>query len=872
MESDTKLGHYEISTLLGKGGMGEVWRAKDTKLGREVAIKTLPEEFAKDADRLARFEREAKLLASLNHPNIAAIYGFEEDNGTHFLVLELVEGPTLEDQIKRGAIPVEESLKLALQIAGALEAAHEKGVIHRDLKPANIKVTPVGKVKVLDFGLATAFEGDAADATLSNSPTLSMAATQQGVILGTAAYMSPEQARGEKTDQRVDVWAFGVVLFEMLTGRSTFDGRTVSDVLAAVLAKEPQWESLPRDLHPRLGQLLDRCLAKEPRNRYAAISDVRVDVQTVISDPVGVFVRPVDNGVSKPQSRLPWAVAVLGIIIAGVVGWSLRPPSSNPLPVFFTVETGGGSALEFAVSPDGRHLAYVADNVLWLRSLDEPESRVLEGTEGAISPFWSPDSEQIGFFTLSSLKRIVLDGEQVRTVTQVQSIQAVPTGAWTDSGDILFSSGPFLSRVSALGGTPDQVTSPSGGEVRHYWPKMLPDGERFLYFAESADTDVEGLYAGSFDGGLRQRVHPFNATYVPPDTLVSLQGGTIMAEVFDPDSLVVTGPPRPVIAGSARAVSVSSTGVLAYRGGSSSQPVTELVWLDRAGQRVAVTGDSGDYYIPRLSPDGSRLAVEQHGGQGGGDMQLFDLDEGTRRRLTFEPELHNSGASWHPEGNSLMFHRSGIGAPQMWVQSTEGVASPELVPGTENGLPTDWSPDGEIVLFDTANGPYPMDIWMLSTSDGTIEPVLATEAHEMQGAFSPNGGWFAYTSAEDGPPEVYLAQFPPTGAKLQVSDGGGESPRWRRDGRELFYLGTDGSMMAVDVDPVSGLLAGEPRRLFRSSIVPTSIANTGITIRLNFTNWDVSADGSQFIGVVPVTDASIPPLTVVLNWRAAFQD
>ena len=393
MESGTKLGHYEISTLLGKGGMGEVWRARDTKLGREVAIKTLPEEFAKDADRLARFEREAKLLASLNHPNIAAIHGFEEDNGTHFLVLELVEGDTLADQIKRGAIPIEESLKLALQIAEALEAAHEKGVIHRDLKPANIKVNDDGNVKVLDFGLAKAFEGDGADAGLSNSPTLSMAATQQGVILGTAAYMSPEQAKGREVDMRADVWAFGCVLYEMLTGSQAFGGEEVSEILASVLAREADYTTLQPDLHPRLREVLERCLEKNLRKRFQGIGDVIVDIEKVQADPSGVLVQPVADVVqATPQAKLPWAIAVLGILIAGVASWTFRPlPTSDSRPVrrfSFALpdeqQFGSTSRRVVAVSPDGLRIVYSGSpSGLYLRSMDEPDARLISGSADA---------------------------------------------------------------------------------------------------------------------------------------------------------------------------------------------------------------------------------------------------------------------------------------------------------------------------------------------------------------------------------------------------------------------------------------------------------------------------------------------------------
>ena len=524
MESGTKLGHYEILSLLGKGGMGEVWRARDTKLGREVAIKTLPEEFAKDADRLARFEREAKLLASLNHPNIAAIHGFEEDNGTHFLILELVEGDTLADRLKRGAVPVEESLKLALQIAEALEAAHEKCVIHRDLKPANIKVTPNDKVKVLDFGLAKAFEGDAADASVSNSPTLSMQATQQGIILGTAAYMSPEQARGENADQRADVWAFGVVLSEMLTGRGTFDGKTVSDVLAAVLAKEPHWDSLPHNLHPRLRQLLERCLAKESRSRYGAISDARVDIQTVLADPSGVLVQPVAEVVQAPRQQMAlWIVmtAILATVVAGLAVWTLQPSPAARLARFdFTppanapLEITGGRR-DLAISPDGTRIVYTAtsNRHLYIRELAQVEPTEVVDVDQARDPFFSPDGSQVAFHVAGndSLTRVSVLGGPPQTI--VAEVGGSLLGAsWGPDNTIVYSTtgSNGLMRVPAVGGEPEVLTTVElGGDVLdHVRPEMLPNGRAVLFTAWSGSDETSQIVALDLETRQQQVVIP----------------------------------------------------------------------------------------------------------------------------------------------------------------------------------------------------------------------------------------------------------------------------------------------------------------------------------------------------------------------------
>ena len=564
MQPGTKLAHYEILSALGKGGMGEVWKTKDTKLGREVAIKTLPEEFAKDADRLARFEREAKLLASLNHPNIAAIYGLEESNGTRFLVLELDEGDTLADRMKNGAIPVEESLKLASQISEALEAAHEKGVVHRDLKPANIKVTPDGKVKVLDFGLAKAFAADQADVNLSNSPTLSMQATQQGVILGTAAYMSPEQARGEDADQRADVWAFGVVLFEMLTGRGTFEGRTVSDVLAAVLAKDPQWNSLPHNVHPRLRLLLERCLAKELKDRYTGVGDARVDVHTVLADPGGVLVQPIAEVVQATrQSKLPWvAVFVAGAIIAGMAVWVfMQPDPAQPVRLTAihpgTEVVGNNFDVDVILSKDGRRIVYIAggeqEGRLYVRDLDQLEPTLL--AESARSPFLSPGDQWVGFMSSRTWMKVAMTGGPA---VRVGEVGAAPRGAtWGPDDTILFATddnSTGLYGISASGGEAEVLTTPDSGtgELDHLFPEFLPGGRAVLFTitnnqglgnSQIAVLDLEsGNHRILIQGGSNPR-------YAASGHIVYGVGGTLRAVAFDLDSLETSGAAVPVLEG-----------------------------------------------------------------------------------------------------------------------------------------------------------------------------------------------------------------------------------------------------------------------------------------------------------------------------------
>ena len=652
MESGTKLGHYEILSPLGKGGMGEVWRARDTKLGREVAIKTLPEEFAKDEDRLARFEREAKLLASLNHPNIAAIHGFEEDSGTHFLVLELVEGDTLADRLKRGAIPVEESLKLALQIAEALEAAHEKGVIHRDLKPSNVKVTPDGRVKVLDFGLAKAFAGDAADVSVSNSPTLSMQATQQGIILGTAAYMSPEQASGEATDKRADIWSFGVVLFEMLTGRQVFTGKNVSRILAAVLNNEPEWASLPANLHPRLRLLLEGCLEKESTDRLSGISDARVHIQKVLADPSGVIVQPVAEVVqAAPQSKQPWVAAAVFVFLLSGLAWVHFTEQSPTMPSyrFQLGAPSGGLTGSTVISPDGLNVAFVARNPegldqVWVRSLETAAARALEGSDGAqrTALFWSADSQSIGFATQQRLMQVQLSGAPPLPLAELSDDLGgngqVLGGAWNANGVIVIGSRTGLFRLADGGVTLSRLTRGPTGTFQELegYPSFLPDGRRFLYFRNTFDSEESGIYVGSIDSDpgdqSEERILASQSAawfVADPQTdssttsyLLFERDGLLLARGFDTDTLALHTETLLVAdeitsgligaltwLNAGHRYSASTTGALAYRTGALGRGIHQLIWFDREGNQVGTVGEPDAYIGIDLSRDGDRVAT-----------------------------------------------------------------------------------------------------------------------------------------------------------------------------------------------------------------------------------------------------------------------
>jgi Tol biopolymer transport system component len=876
------LGHYQITNQIGKGGMGEVFHAKDQKLGRDVAIKVLPDEFAKDADRVARFQREAKVLASLNHPNIAAIHGLEESGGTNFLVLELVEGETLADQLKRGPIPVEESLKLALQIAEALEAAHEKGVIHRDLKPANIKVTPDGKVKVLDFGLAKAFAGEQSELNLSNSPTLSDAATRQGVILGTAAYMSPEQARGKAVDKRADIWAFGCVLFEMLTGRAAFSGRDVTDILAAVIRSEPEWGVLPKNLHWRLREVLERCLEKEAKNRYSGIEDARVDIRKALADPSGVLMQPA--AAAKPWKKfrlgLPWVAAAMAVavLITGVAVWRLKPTEPHQVMRFENELPKGQqfSALNYpalAVSPDGKQFVYSTANGLHLRSVDDLVGKLIAGTEGSTSqPFFSPDGKWIGYLSVGDFK---LKKINVHGGAPVALCDAYPYGvSWGTDNTIIYgqASGGII-RISGNGGTPESLVAAKSGVLQY--PQILPDGNSVLCTAiiPQPRIVVHSLKSGAckelFAGIAARYVATGHIVYGLPNN------NNLFAVPFDLDRLEVTGGAVPVVEGviSPLHYAVSDSGTLVYIPGTAGAVTLNrytLVWVDRNGKEEPLSAVPNDYRTPRISPDGTKLALTVYAGDKP-DVWVWDMVRETMTRLTFDG--NSLYPLWTHDGRRIAFARasvqSALSADIYW-KSADGTGEEEKlrsVPGRAL-LPWSWSNDGNtLALFelDIAGGTY--DIGTLSMK-GSHEwkPLLNQKYIEFQPKVSPDGKWMAYASSESGRLEIYVRPFPEIDkGRWQVSTGGGSTPLWSPDGRELFYLNNDAAM-GVQVETEPTFKAGRPETLFRGAYVRLS-ASDGQP-------WDIRPDGKRFLMIKPPQSAGeasnsvvLPQkMNIVLNW------
>ena len=875
------ISHYKVLEKIGEGGMGVVYRATDTKLNRDVALKILPEQFASDSQRMARFQREAEVLASLDHPNIGQIYGIEEAGQTKALVLQLIEGPTLAERIAQGPIPVEEALKIALQMAEGLEAAHEKGVIHRDLKPANIKITPEGQVKILDFGLAKALEGETPpDTNLSQSPTLTAAATQAGVILGTAAYMSPEQARGENADQRADVWAFGIVLFEMLTGRRTFEGRTVSDVLAAVLAKEPQWDRLPPDLHPRLQLLLERCLAKELRDRYASVGDGRVDIQTVLVDPRGVLAQPVAEVVqASPQSKLPWVAAVIVGIVAGVAVWNLKPEVPGPVSRFYhvlpegQVFTNTGRAL-VAVSPDGSKMVYVANRQLYLRTMDTLESTPIPGTdENPTVPFFSPDGQWIGFISLSDgeIKKIPVSGGAPVTLAIPENPHGSPP-VWGTDDMIVWSQLEGLMRVSTNGGTPELLIA-GEAEVGLARPQMLPDGESVLLTRDPGLPASGEVAVHSLESGEQKFLFAgVGARYVSTGHIVYTVDDVLFAVPFDLDTLEVVGGPVAMVEGvrgNPTQFAVSDSGSLVFvPSGVGVASERTLALVDRDGEVERLNVPPKQYLSPRLSPDGQTLVV-QSVEDSENVLWVYDLTGDTAiQQLTFEG--NNQRPVWTPDGQRITFSSERDGTMSLYWMPADGSGVAERLTTAEEGTNHymgSWSPDGELLVF-TVRALSGRAIWTLSVDDGETQSLYDAPGTRYDGAeLSPNGEWLAYQVQGPSGPEIdiYVEPFPPTGSRRRISQDGGLLPLWSPEGSELFYRprSSTAEITLRSVDIVT-----EPA--FRFSNEQT-LPVEGFNVVPRYRDYDMSPDGERLLMVFPADRAdsgepSRPQINIVLNW------
>jgi serine/threonine protein kinase len=866
ISAGTRLGSYEVTGLIGKGGMGEVYVATDAKLGRSVAIKVLPAIFASDDERRARLEREARVLASLNHPHIAAIYQLEESVGRSFLVMEFVAGDNLAQTIARGPLETAEALTFARQIAEALEAAHEKGIVHRDLKPANVKVTPDGQVKVLDFGLAKAFVEER-PGDLSNSPTLSRAVTGAGIILGTAAYMSPEQAQGKPVDRRTDIFSFGCLLFEMLSGRPPFQGETVTEILAAVIKSEPEWNLLPSDTPAMIHRILRRCLQKDRNRRFQSSGDLRLEIEEAFTD---TEIREPAVPSRKRGEALGWLVAgLLAISLAAtlaVTHW--RRPAEAPEMRVDVATPSTPDAMSFALSPDGQQLVFVASGGgrprLWLRSFSANSSQPLMGTEGASFPFWSPNSRSIAFFADGKLKRLDIGG-----APQILADAGLGRGgAWSPDGVILFApnGGGPLMRIPAAGGSPVASTKLLPEQTSHRFPRFLPDGRQFLFLATGPEK-VRGTYIGSLDSRESNFLADIEGavSYLPSGWLLSVRQGTLFAWPFDisrrqvsSDPVTVADPVGYDTISTTNAVSVSASGLIAYRSGMATR--RQLKWFDRSGRVLGVAGptDESDLADPELSPDGTRIAIDRNVEN---NIDIWLLDGARRTRFTFDP-WQEAIPIWSPDGSRIIFRSGRRGGLDLFQKPSNLAGSDESV--VESGqlkLPTDWSRDNRFILYVTTDPKTSADMWVLPVGKGQQPyPFLNTAAEENAGKFSPDVKWVAYQSNETGQFQIYVRSFPNPGAKWQVTTAGGTQPRWAANGKELYYVSPDGKLMAVPIVAKDTIIEpGEAVPLF-----DPQIANARTSAYR--AQYDVSRDG-RFLVNVSVEDSAASPITLLLNWK-----
>jgi Tol biopolymer transport system component len=879
LAAGTRIGGYEIAGLLGAGGMGEVYRARDARLGRDVAIKIVSAGIASDPRALIRFEREARMLASLNHPNIAAIYGVEDGAGAPALILELVDGETLADRIAHGPVPVPQALDYARQIADALDTAHEAGVVHRDLKPANIKITPAGAIKVLDFGLAKAIAAASHDPAVdpSQSPTITIEGTQRGVILGTAAYMSPEQARGKTIDKRTDIWAFGCVLYEMLTGRMTFSGETTSDIIAAIIERSPDWSKLPAAVPPDLRRVIERCLEKDPKRRARDIGDIRADLDAL-------HPALATSGPARPWMALAAFVAV-AMAVTGLAAWRAWP-AAGPAPRAseFTLLAPEGSIAGSAVpSPDGRLLAFIARRAddatsIWVRPVAELKALRLDGTEGASGQlFWSPDARSIGFFSVDKLKTVPAAGGPVVIVCPMTA----HLGATWGRNDVILLAPvnrTSIHRVPASGGTPEPVTTlDTTRENSHRWPHFLPDGTHFLFTVRTDSAANNAVYLGSIGGGPVERLFATqsNAIYVEPGYVLHVRDRTLLAQPFDARSLSVEGSARPVAAGVAQeapsavaAFSASADGsILSYRRGQGR--TARLTWFDRTGHILGTLGPSAPYQAVRLAPDGRRAAVD-----------VIDVDHGTRdvwivdsggvlRRLTSHSATDWMPV-WSPDGRSLVFASDRMGHSSLFRAPADGSASEQLLfRGVSGAFPNDWSPDGRhlLILMDSPGGEASRSAYLLPVNGTSPAPLLNSSVPVTNFRFSPDGQRVAYHARETGEFEIYVMSVPDR-RRLRASTDGGILPSWTSAGRELWYVNRQNELMSVSLaaDPFE---ARPPVRLFAPcrNTDPPSIFAAGSDFRA----YSVAADGSRVLAVC-ADDHSADATTVVsVNWTARLQ-
>jgi serine/threonine protein kinase len=880
LASGTKLGPYEILASIGAGGMGEVYRARDTRLGRDVAVKVLPSSLSADAERLHRFEQEACAAGALNHPNILVIHHIDTHEGAPYIVSELLEGETLRQRISGTAMAQRRVIDYASQIAHGLAAAHKKGIVHRDLKPDNIFITKDGRVKIFDFGLAKLAQPDGSQSQ-TEIPTRRVD-TNPGVVMGTIGYMSPEQVRGKTVDHRTDIFSFGAILYELLSGRRAFHGESTADTMSAILKEDPpELSETNHNISPALERLVNHCLEKNPEARFHSASDLAFAIEA-LSGPVSssghAITMEVPTVRSRVRERYLWIAATV-VLLAAVIGLALAnfrhvPDATHSLR-FFISPSEQASFTSSLISPDGLRLAIsVRDSsgksLLWVRSLDSLTPQPLPGTDSAAYPFWSPDSRSIAFFAGGKLRRVEVSGGPPQTLCDAGGGAG---GAWNGDGVIIFGpdNGTTLFRVPASGGVPTQITTldDSRSEVAHKYPQFLPDGKHFIYLAQSTQAENAAVNVGRLDSNETKRIVSTRAkaAYAPPGYILFLRDRTLMAQPFDANGLLLTGEPFPVaeqvgfnaVLGLAN-FSVSANGVLTYMTGSfgGGQPTL----FDRNGKLLSSVGPPGEYFNIFFSPDEKRVAAAISDPQSGArDVWLLDVARGAPTRLTFDP-AEDFLPIWSPDGNRIVFVSDRDGAGNFFQKSASGAGNEALLfKTTERKWPGDWSKDGRFIIYTSLGPKTKTDLWVLPmTGEQKPAPFLQSTFNEDHPRFSPDGHFVAYASDESGRFEVYVQTFPASGGKWLISTNGGAQPRWRGDGKEIFYIAPDRKLMAVEVKAGGSTFeAGVPKVLFQTHVISYPNPRNA---------YDVSADGQRFLIITPLEEATTTPITVVANWTA----
>ncbi|PYL05706.1 MAG: hypothetical protein DME33_15800 [Verrucomicrobia bacterium] len=882
----TKLGRYEIRSKIGEGGMGEVYLARDTQLGRDVAVKVLPSTYSDDTERLHRFEQEASAASALNHPNILSIYDVGAHKGSPYVVSELLEGQTLRQRMSGTTLPQRKTIDYALQISHGLAAAHEKGIVHRDLKPDNLFITNDGRVKILDFGLAKLIGAGDTELSQTSIPTRRID-TDPGKVMGTVGYMSPEQVKGRAVDHRSDIFSFGAVFYEMLSGRRAFHGESAAETMSAILKEDPpDLSETNQRISPALERLVNHCLEKNPEERFHSARDLAFALEA-LSGSTSVSTQTVTVPALAPQwirrhALTGWIIAgvaiLLTVIILAFTYFRSAPTNEIQMTRFYVSppeKTTLSGASDF-ISPDGRRVIFSAINKdgkrqLWIRSLDSLNAQPLPGTDEGVQAFWSPDSRFIGFSAGGKLKKIEVSGGPATTLADAPAFRG---GAWNRDGVIIFGptiNGP-LYRITSAGGPETAVTTldATRNQTAHSWPHFLPDGHHFLYLARSVLREKSAIYVGSLDSKDSKFLLNADSTpaYALPGYLLFLRERTLMTQAFDAGKLQLTGEPFPIAEqvgfnpGNGRAFfAVSDNGVLVYRDFVFTD--TQLMWFDRSGKQIAPVGTVGQITSLALSPDDKRVVVTRFDSQTG-STDLWLIDQARETRFTFDP-ANDANPAWAPDGKSIAFNSSRSGSIDLYVKPSSGGSEELLFKSSNPKGPHDWSVDGRFILYGESDPKTNIDLWVLPMfGDRKPIPFLQTAFIETQGRFSPDGKWIAYASNESGPFQVYVRPFPPSGSQWMVSTNGGNQPRWRRDGKELFYLGPDRKLMVVDVkEDANKFETSSPRALFEMRI---GTFNQGAAAA-----YEVARDGQRFLVNTQIEESSPSPLTVVMNWTAGLK-